>query len=450
MKQSIFHRLSSVLWVAIVIAIVLLAIYVSVGRMLSSLTGAYQREVLQELNYRVPFVIDADRVSAEWHSFTPVLVLDGLRLTLPGESERSLELSEGRIALDVAASLRTRSLQMSQLRLDGLALAAELGSDGSLRIRGFEAGETELGDWLEEFLLNVERVALGGAHLALSLPDGELRDFDLDLALSREGSRRRLEGGLSSSRGLQVSALAEGVGNPFEPESFTGQLYLDIHTADVGAFAELAGNALSEVEVDGGLGLEIWASWDRGERGAEVRVDMADALLQAPDASWRLPLDRLAFDASLENRSGGWFVAVAGLELARGEVSFELPRLQLDLRGETLDLRAQGLPLEPLARLLAGSDAIPPAASDLMEALNPRGTLSALQVDVDEIDSPLRHWQLLANFDELAVDPWHGAPGVTGARGYVQLIPGSGSVVLDSRQFSMDFPTVYEQTTGVR
>ena len=48
----------------------LLAIYVSVGRMLSSLSGAYQNEILQELNYRVPFIIDAERVSAEWHSFT--------------------------------------------------------------------------------------------------------------------------------------------------------------------------------------------------------------------------------------------------------------------------------------------------------------------------------------------------------------------------------------------
>jgi uncharacterized protein YhdP len=66
LKPSIFHRLSSVLWGAIVISIVLLAVYVSVGRMLSSLSGAYQDEILRDLNNRVPFTIDADRVSAEW------------------------------------------------------------------------------------------------------------------------------------------------------------------------------------------------------------------------------------------------------------------------------------------------------------------------------------------------------------------------------------------------
>ena len=117
--------------------------------MLSSLSGAYQNEILQELNYRVPFIIDAERVSAEWHSFTPVLVLDGLRLTLPGEAERSVELSEGRIALDVAGSLLTRSLQLTRLQLKGLDLAGELGADGSLRIRGFDGGDTQLGEWLE-------------------------------------------------------------------------------------------------------------------------------------------------------------------------------------------------------------------------------------------------------------------------------------------------------------
>ena len=218
-----------------VTAIVLLAVYVSVGRMLSSLSGAFQSEILQELNHRVPFVIDAQRVSAEWQSFTPVLVFDGLRLTLPGARQHSLELSEGRIAVDVAASLRTRSLQISLLRLDGLGLVGTLGSDGRLRISGFEDSATGLGGWLEDLLLNIERVALGNARLALAMPSGEQRDFGLDLTLAREGSDRRLEGRLSTSRGMEVIVLAEGVGNPFEPGSFSGQLYLDITCGGCGS-----------------------------------------------------------------------------------------------------------------------------------------------------------------------------------------------------------------------
>ncbi len=447
MKPSVFHRLSSILWVTIVIAIVLLAIYVSVGRLLSSLTGAYQNQILQELNHRVPFLIDADRVSAEWYSFTPVLVLDGLRLTLPGEAERSVELSEGRIALDVAGSLLKRSPQMTRLSLRGLDLAGELGEDGSLRIRGFEGGDTQLGEWLEDFLANVERVALDDIHLELTLPGGEQRGFDLDLALFREGSRRLLEGSLASSRGLAVTALAEGVGNPFDPDSFAGQLYLEVDAADVGAVADLLGNRFRDLQVSGTIGLQLWSTWDRGEPGAVLHLKMNDLLLSPPHDSWQMPLERLTLDASVERRQDSWAVAVADLELAREEVLVRVPRLQLDLRGETLQLRTQAVSLEPLTQLLAGStDALPLAATDLIKTLSPRGALTALQLDVADITAPASGWQLLANFEELAVDAWQGAPGVTGARGYVELGPGTGYVVLDSRQFSMAFPTVYEQT----
>ena len=445
LKQSIFHRLSSVLWGAIVIAVVLLAIYVSVGRMLSSLTGAYQQEILRELNYRVPFHVDADQVSAEWHSFTPVLVLEGLQLTLPGEAEDAIELSEGRIALDVAASLLTRAPQLTQLRLRGLNLAGELDADGRLHISGFEGGDTRLDEWLADFLANVERVEVGEAHLDLVLADGERRDVDLDLALSREGSRRRLEGTLSGSRGLEIMALAEGVGNPFEPGSFTGELYLDIAADQVGAVTDLLGDTLGQVQIEGHLDMELWSSWDRGEPGAVLRLAMNDVLLQAADSGRQLPLDRLALEAQLQSRQGGWLLTLAGLELARDEVLLALPRLQLDLRGETVELRVQDVALEPLGQLLAGTGALPPSGDELIGLLHPRGTLSRLQVNVSDISAPMAGWQLAANFTSVAVDAWHGAPALSGASGYTQLAPGGGSVVLDSKQFSMHFPTVYEQ-----
>tara|TARA_R110001599_G_scaffold65838_2_gene185943 strand:- start:193077 stop:197018 length:3942 start_codon:yes stop_codon:yes gene_type:complete len=445
LKQSIFHKLSSVLWSTIVILIVLLAIYVSVGRMLSSLTGAYQTEILQELNHRVPFFIDAHKVSAEWRSFTPVIVLEGLRLTLPGEFERSIELSEGRIAFDVAGSLTSRSLQVTLLRLKGLNLAAELDAEGAVRLRGFNGGDPLLGEWLESFLLNVERLALRDARLNLLLPDGEQRDFTLDLALSREGSRRQLKGRLSSSRGLDALVLGDGVGNPFEPGEFSGQLYLDLAAPDVAAVTDLFGEAMSGVELAGGLDLALWSNWGPGQTrpSVEFRIGMDRVLLSSREASSRLPLDRIQFAAALVNRGGGWGLDIAELELQRGETLLQIPRMQMLARGETLKLQAQALPLAPLAELLADTNVFPPAGMEVLSVLQPQGIVSALELDVTDISAPLADWQLAANFSELAVAPWHGAPGVAGATGYVHLSPGSGFVVLDSQQFSMDFPTVY-------
>jgi uncharacterized protein (TIGR02099 family) len=356
-------------------------------------------------------------------------------------------LSAGRIALDVAGSLASRSLKTTLLRLNGLNLAGELDAEGALRVRGLNGGGELLGEWLEEFLLNVERLALGDVHLSLLLPDGEQRNFTLDLGLSREGSRRHLKGTLSSSRGLQALVLGEGVGNPFEQGAFSGQLYLDLGALDVAAVTELLGEVLPGMHVAGGLELALWSNWEQGQTRPDVefRIGMDKVLLSSREPSWQVPLDRVQFAAGLVNRRGGWGLEVVDLELERGGTLLQLPRMQLLARGETFKLRAQALPLAPLAELVAGTNVLPHAGMEVIRVLQPRGSLSSLSLDVTDISAPLADWQLEANFSELAVAPWRGAPGVTGASGYVQLAPGSGFVVLDSQQLSMELPTVYQQ-----
>ena len=118
MEHAFFYRLSSILWKAIVSIIVALAIYVSFGRFLMSNVGTYGDEILRELNARSIFMIEAEEVTGEWHSFTPELVLTGLQLTVPGGTELPLKLAEGRIAIDVWDSLQTRSLQTYRVSLD--------------------------------------------------------------------------------------------------------------------------------------------------------------------------------------------------------------------------------------------------------------------------------------------------------------------------------------------
>ena len=138
MENPLFNRLASALWGCIIILVVMLAIYVSVGRMLTANVAGFRTEILQALNARVPFIIEARQVSGEWQSFTPVIVLTELRLSIPGSSNPPLELSEGRIALDVLNSLRTRSLQMTRIVLTDLSLRGELSREGVLRLVGFE------------------------------------------------------------------------------------------------------------------------------------------------------------------------------------------------------------------------------------------------------------------------------------------------------------------------
>lgn len=444
MQRSIFHRLSSILWVLIVTGVVLLAIYVSVGRTLVSNVGAYKGAILQELNSRVPFTVDAQGVSGEWHSFTPVIVLSGLRLSVDGSNDSPLVLSEGRIGVDVLNSLRTRSLQMTRLALDELSLRGRLTEQGRFSIEGFDGGG-EIGEWLREFLISVEFVALRRNTLRLTLPDGEIRDLDLSLRLERDGSYRRLEISLNSSKGARIDMLGEGVGSPFEPEVFDGDLYVDITTGDLGAMQDMLASQLPGIWAEGALDLELWLSWDNGEPGLLARVEATDLVVKGEDDAWQVPFDRVALEAEFIRGGDRWTVFATDTQLEHDGVVVQLPQVQLDAWGRALRVRAANLPLEPVSQLVTGVEALPAKLVNVFSELQPRGTLNALQLSFGDMGKPASDWEVEGRFNDLVVNSWHGAPGVTSGRGYFQILPKGGTVMLDSQNLAMDFPGLYSE-----
>jgi len=445
LDQSIFHRLSSFFWAVIVVLVVLLAVYVSAGRLLVSAARHYQSEILFQLQQRIPVEIDADQVRGEWHGFTPEVVLEGLRLTVPGSTEHTLQLAGGRIGLDPGASLRTLSLQADRLRLDGLALTAELTASGQLRLRGFAAGDGELEPWLRELLLNARSITLADARLELLLPGGHSHSFQLDLQLVREGSVRRLEGMLESAEGLTLKVAGTGLGDPFRPETFSGELYAVLGIADLAVPAELLAGFTQGVAVEGAAELSLWAGWERGRSTVTARVTGKSLRIAPGDRAWELPLALLDVTARLEDHDRYRSLFLQDLTLADGEVLARVPRLQLDTWGETLRLRAAGLALGPVVALARAVGPLPGPVRELLGELDPAGNIDRLQLSVSDSSAPLRDWELEANFRDLTVNSWHGAPGVTSARGHLVLAPGGGTVMLDSQPFSLSFPTIYRE-----
>jgi uncharacterized protein YhdP len=216
LTNAFFNKSGAILWSALGWLLVLLAVYLALGRLFISQLEEYKDPILQELNVRTPFNLEADSVDGQWHSFSPVIVLRGLRLSLPEDPEISVQLREGRVGVDVWNSLWSGSLQVTHLVLEGLNLNAELTADGRLQLRGLDGGTGETSGWIQGFLLNARYFALRDNILTLTLPSGEIRELDLNLSLSRKGSSRRVEAILTSTRGTVINVIANGLGNPFQ------------------------------------------------------------------------------------------------------------------------------------------------------------------------------------------------------------------------------------------
>ena len=428
----------------LVAGVVVLAVYVSLGRFAMSTVGAYKDEILQQLNARLPFRIEAEHLSGEWHSFTPELVLRGLRLTFPDGTEAPIELVEGRLALDTLESLRTRSLHGHRLELSGLSLQGEIDDDGRFRITGFVGGRADFGDWLEDFLGNVEQVVLLDNYLEISLPGGERRSLDLNLQLNREGIHRRLSARLVSTTGTVISARADGIGNPFDSRTYSGDLYLEVDLPSLTALRDLlpaaAGN---QVQVDGAVSLAAWVAWKFGEPSVEATVKAEQLTINLIEEGRTIPIDSLSFQATLQQQRNRWTLFASDLLLAKGGQTLELPRLQIDSWGDSLRLRATEVQLAQVNAVVVGLSEVPPKLADVLQTLQPEGWLRRLQFSLDDYRDLSGGWTLEANFDELAVQSWKGAPGVMFGHGYLNLQSGSGEVVIDSQQFSLNFPALF-------
>ncbi|RLQ21922.1 hypothetical protein DWB85_10055 [Seongchinamella sediminis] len=444
MQRSIFHKLSSFLWGLAVLAIVLLATYVSVGRLLSSNLQGWQDQVLDALNRRVPFQIHAQRISGEWHSFTPEILLDGLELVLPEREAVPLQLSGGRMGIDVSRSIATRSLQFTSLQLEGLTLVAELNAEGRLVIPGLTGSGGELGGWLQDFLLNIEYITLRDNKLRLLLPGGEQRDFALDLHLAREGSVRHLRADMLSTAGTDIHLTGRGLGNPFRPAEFEGVLFARLDAGDLGALSQVL-SSQPALSASGRLDSEFWLTWDRGEAGLDMDFEIYDLLLEPADGEWSLPLDALSFQATLVQGRNHRSLFADNFSASLDDAEVNIPRLQLDAWGSSLRLRTGAVDLEPLNRILQSLPGMPATLQSVFATLAPRGELTALQLGVGDYTDPLAEWDVEGNFDRLQVDSWRGAPGVRSATGYFELSETGGYVVIDSQQFTMSFPTLYRQ-----
>jgi uncharacterized protein (TIGR02099 family) len=438
------HALAPLAWRLLVVAVVLLAVYVAAGRFLMTQIPALREPLLAQLNEQLPFRVEVGSLSGGWNAFSPELQFSELSLSELGDAAPPVRVGRGSVRLDVPASILAGSLQLSRLDISGLNLEAQLREDGVIEIVGFSRGDGgALRAWLEDFLPNVERVALTDNRLKL-VTAGENINFDLNLYLTREGNTRRLEGEASAET-LTLAVNARGVGNPLRPLSWTGDVYVDAQSSDLGSMSALWTSLDLPFSLAGAASMQFWLNRADGDSTARMRWDSQALQLDEPGGAWSLPLDALSFEAALDQRARHWSLLTEDFHLERLGQTLDLERAQFDWWGQALRIRASELGLDALPTLLAAAPGLPPGLRDALPELAPRGRLRSIELRLDDLATPAGSWELRSSIEDLEVGSWRNTPALTGVSGYLELSPGRGRLQLDSQNFSMHYPSVYRE-----
>lgn len=449
-------------------AVILIVTVVVVGgfRLLVKAVPGYRGEVEQRVSAMLDRKLSIRELDLSWRRFRPSL--DLLEVTLYGDDGKTpaLKLREMNIAIDWLALLAGR-LQLSELRLAGLALTVERRADGSLHVSGIRSDKTMTTEDLRRLARAADRVGRLVVSESQLLwldytdPDTFHRLSDIEIALSSRGRWHRLQASIGLPAGLgglvQLEARATGDLEVFQQMEVEAELQAE--SLQLGRW--LGPWLRKEVALEGSdselhfvsrwQGTRLQSANGRLRSGAlQLRrardtQDFIDdlqsefSLAATPTGGWRLQLERLSIAAperspSLTRGSFEFRPAGPGRSLW---FSAALDQLRLDEPGEWLalfDWREQGwiASLTPAGRL-----------QDL------RLRVSQMRPATERITQPLQY-ALQCRFEDLGVGPDGARPGMTGVDGQLQLDHAGGELSLTTRDGQLLAPGTIDQPVPLR
>ncbi len=229
---------ASVVWWSILTLLVLFALYVGVGRQLTSDINSFSDELAASLSEATGLDVSVGRLSSQWYWLDPSITAKDITINSPDSDRIAAELEHLELRLDFFASLFRFRLVFRNFDADGLALTVVRPTEDPFinpveEIAELaEPGAPELQEWIRlagRWLSNPE-VRVTRVSLALGPSRQNLRFLDIpQLDLSYQGGLFQAAGrAMQSGTTTQLASFALVGQRFFRGGEFTGQLYLDV------------------------------------------------------------------------------------------------------------------------------------------------------------------------------------------------------------------------------
>jgi len=445
-KPSLFRRLRRALWFATAGLVILVAVLLSLTRLLLPGLQGYRTQVEIQASAALGQPVRISTLSSRLRGLSLVVVLEGLELRSTSDEFTVAQFREVEIGFDPLSSLRRLQPVMSSLAVVGADLTILRQADGRLKVQGLagqgdDAGAAEgIGRWL----LAQEHLALRDSRLHWrDLKTGRSLDFArVAIELQNRGERHQLNVDIAlppgAGRDLRLALDLEG--DVLAPGAWRGRGHLQGHGLRPAPWLEewaaVAGITLQHGVFD----LRLWGAWDAGRLvRAEGAVEVEALALRAPHGSLALP--RAALAAAWQRHADGWELRLDELRLWRkvGDTA-DTVQARLHHTDSGWDLQLGALRLEDLALVAPLLPQLDAAQRAALATLQPRGRLRDVRAQL-AADGGLRHVQ--GRLEQAAWAPWQQLPGVSGLSGHWVWQDARGQITLDGREGTLELPHLF-------
>lgn len=431
----------------LLLAFLAVALVTLAGRLMVHQLAGSEQLVAEQLAARLGVEVEIDRLAGRFQVLHPIVDVHGLRLRPPG-GEVAMKAERIQLEVDVLRSLWQRTLVPAALMLDGFRLELERSEHGQLRLLGgVVEADIAILDILQFFqTAGYVSVESGEIHVH-RLHDSTVESVSIGGVLEhRRGEGRghlelgyRAEAGAQRSHGTLFYRLRD---DPFGGVLPRGRFRVELGGLGISAvtLSWLPGMPLLE----GSLEELVIVGQLHPDTGVELVIEA-----RAPELDFVRGPRLEDVDVGLQARGLG--ARDGRLRLLRG--SAEVDGVELDLDGLDVNWRSSEDAVEiriiaerfastPLLRLIESTQRVPPLAERWLAGLAPRGEVRDARL---LIESGRGRFALQARVDDLHLEPFRGAPGITQADLDLVLYEGGGWIDLDSGPFGLHFPDVFSQ-----
>lgn len=454
---TILKKTFSLLLTVCVVLLLVLAVYVSVGRQLLPYAENYRADVEASLSSSIGQEVQIGSLRGAWSRFNPVLTLDRVLIfpANPSPTEQVFLLDAVTLELDVWASLLARHLVFADVDVSGPELTLAEQNDGSWQLRGFETSSDTPMDVAQLFdmVKRVSSFSLSNLRLTLRRADGRTSTFERGRGtLQNRGAQHFLNFDAWQDETIgPLSFAAELTGD--RVDELNGRLYILLPDND---YSEIISGSYSDAvtltSFDGSG--EFWVDIRAGKVGSLQGNTSIRQLNVAPmngentallnDFSARFFVEKNADDSS-------WNVSLNELTFQWGNLNWRDSDINVTYQNQqALHLIADRLNLSIAAGLASHLNVLSAQADTQLAEYNLRGELANVDLQWTLAqEAGADRLLLTSNLEDVSVSARGAAPGLWGVDGYTEIsFDGAnqhltGMAEVDSSRFRIQLPNLF-------
>lgn len=441
-------------------ALILTALYVSIGRIVVNAVEHYKTELTDFLESSLRIEVSMDKIEGSWSYLDPGITIENLVIGPAAEPAVVID----RISLSISSlfSLLEGTFVPTDIDVDGLRLTVEERNDGSWLVRGLPTSDQVIKfQGILDSANHLEEVTLRGLQLVLAGQQSTVRISSVEgipMQILRQAGVRTLsfplvieklsEGG--EAEGTMVHLSGKYDGSLRNMKSVSANFYFKLPQVQLADF--LPGVGFLDFElVSAQADAEFWLDYSHEELSL---VGKANAhMVKLTDGH-----DQFTFLDNINTK----FKLVGSI--SEGSFQVFLPEINIDIAGESITLADVNLVVEesdgnyivggniPLMDLGKIKDAVitlnervnlmPARGLAAFSTMNPRGSIENTTFFVDlSRDTP--DIKITSDIRGVSIEAYLGAPAISSLDGFVSLRPDRGYIDINNSAYSMHFASMF-------